>query len=115
MKVSRFLRRLIAGDEPGNSGAASLRNAVVRIFIALVALFLTEQRGLFDGPLPLPPERGLESRLFSVIAPRCCSQERILLHQPPRLSGCIGSGTDSSSTGSRRQAPYGLLNSESAP
>ena len=30
----------------------------------LSALFLTEQRGLFDGPVPLPPERGLESRLF---------------------------------------------------
>lgn len=64
MKLSRFLRRLIAGDKPGNSGAASLRNAVAWIFIALVALFLTEQRGVSDEPVPLPPDLGLESRLF---------------------------------------------------
>lgn len=60
MKLSRFFRRLIAGDKAGDKagerGAASMRNAIVWIFITLVALFLTEQHSLFDGPVPLPPE-----------------------------------------------------------
>lgn len=64
MKLSRFFRRLIAGDKAGDKagerGAASMRNAIVWIFITLVALFLTEQHSLFDGPVPLPPELGLE-------------------------------------------------------
>lgn len=38
-----------------------MRNAVAWIFIALVALFLTEQHSLFDGPVPMPAELGLES------------------------------------------------------
>ena len=60
MKLSRFFRRLIAGDKPGDRGAASMRNAAVWIFIGLVALFLTEHHSLFDGPVPLPAELGLE-------------------------------------------------------
>lgn len=60
MKLPRFFRRLIVGDKPGERGAAALRNAVVWIFITLVALFLTEQHSLFDGPVPLPAELGLE-------------------------------------------------------
>ena len=67
MKLPRFFRRLIIGPRPGDqphrSGhrhPVSLRNAVVWIFITLVALFLTEQHSLFDGPVPLPPELGLE-------------------------------------------------------
>lgn len=60
MKLPRFFRRLIGGDKPGERGAASLRNAVVWIFITLVALFLTEQHSLFDGPVPLPAELELE-------------------------------------------------------
>ncbi|MGX4641714.1 hypothetical protein [Massilia sp. SYSU DXS3249] len=67
MKLPRFFRRLIIdfrpGDQPDRSGRrhrVSLRNAVVWIFITLVALFLTEQHSLFDGPVPLPPELGLE-------------------------------------------------------
>ena len=64
MKLARFFRRLIAGDnagnKPGDRGAAAMRNAVVWIFIALVALFLTEHHSLFDGPVPLPAELGLE-------------------------------------------------------
>ena len=36
-----------------------MRNAVAWIFIALVALFLTEQHSLFDGPVPMPAELGL--------------------------------------------------------
>lgn len=53
MKLPRFFRRLIGADKPGG---AALGNAVVWIFIALVALFLTEQHSLFDGPVPLPAE-----------------------------------------------------------
>ena len=68
MKLPRFLRRLIGGDKSADRAAdraadrraASMRNAVVWIFITLVALFLTEQHSLFDGPVPLPPELGLE-------------------------------------------------------
>lgn len=60
MTRSRFFRRLIAGDKPVERGAASMRNAIVWIFITLVALFLTEQHSLFDGPVPLPPELALE-------------------------------------------------------
>ena len=64
MKLPRFLRRLIGGDKLGNRAGdrrvASTRNAVVWIFITLVALFLTEQHSLFDGPVPLPAELGLE-------------------------------------------------------
>jgi hypothetical protein len=72
MKLPRLLRRLIGGDRSedsaensaedsaGDRGGAAVRNAVVWIFITLVALFLTEQHSLFDGPVPLPPELGLE-------------------------------------------------------
>ena len=60
MKLPRILRRLIGADKPGDRGAATMRNAVAWIFIALVALFLTEQHSLFDGPVPLPAELGLE-------------------------------------------------------
>ena len=72
MKLPRFLRRLIGGvkspnragnravDRSGAPRVASMRNAVVWIFITLVALFLTEQHSLFDGPVPLPAELGLE-------------------------------------------------------
>lgn len=59
MKLRRLFRRLIGADKPGGRNAAR-RNAVVWIFIMLVALFLTEQHSLFDGPVPLPAELGLE-------------------------------------------------------
>ena len=39
--ISRFFKRLIAGDDASNGNAASLRNVIVWLFIALVALFLT--------------------------------------------------------------------------
>ena len=57
MKLPRFFRRLIGAGKPNG---AALRDALVWIFIALVALFLTEQHSLFDGPVPLPAELGLE-------------------------------------------------------
>ena len=60
MKLPRFFRRLIGAGKPGKPGAAGLGHAVAWIFIILVALFLTEQHHLFDGPVPLPAELGLE-------------------------------------------------------
>lgn len=64
MKLRRILRRLIGGDQLHDRAidraGASVRNAVAWVFIVLVALFLTEQHSLFDGPVPLPAELGLE-------------------------------------------------------
>jgi len=49
------------------SNAASLRNIVVWLFIALVAAFLThpagEPRSALDSPVPWPAELGLDSNL----------------------------------------------------
>ena len=47
MKLPRFPQRPV-------------RKPVAWIFIVLVAIFLTEQHSLFDGPVPLPAELGLE-------------------------------------------------------
>jgi hypothetical protein len=66
LNVSRFLKRLIGGDHVVGSSAASLRNVIVWIFIALVALFLTHPSSpasAFDAPLPLPAELGLDGNL----------------------------------------------------
>ena len=64
MKLSQVIRRLISGDKAIEGGAVTLRNVVVWIFIALVALFLTnpsgEPRSLFDHPLPMPAELGVD-------------------------------------------------------
>ena len=64
MKISNILRRIISGDKAIEGGTVTRRNVIVWIFIALVALFLTNTSGdalsLFDKPLPLPPELGLE-------------------------------------------------------
>lgn len=58
MKISRYLKRIIAGDKAVADGIAALRNVVVWLFIALVALFLThpagEPRSIYDKPLPMP-------------------------------------------------------------
>jgi hypothetical protein len=63
VKISRVLKRLIAGDNPVDGGAAALRNVIVWLFIALVAAFLTKPAGephsFFDKPLPMPSEMGL--------------------------------------------------------
>ncbi len=62
MKLSTFLKRISAGDKPVEGMGAS-RTIVAWIFIALVALFLTQpsdQISVFDAPLPLPAELGLE-------------------------------------------------------
>jgi len=66
VNVSRFLKRLIAGDHVVGSPAASLRNVVVWLFIALVALFLTHPSSpasAFDTPVPWPAELGLDGNL----------------------------------------------------
>ena len=61
--LSRYLKRLIAGDEVMGSNAASLRNIIVWAFIALVAMFLTHPTGdpRNDTPVPWPKELGLDN------------------------------------------------------
>ena len=65
MKIlSRYLKRLISGDEVTGGNAASLRNIVVWVFIALVAAFLTHPAGprsALDTPVPWPAELGLDN------------------------------------------------------
>ena len=68
MKIlSRYLKRLISGDEVTGGNAASLRNVVVWLFIALVAAFLThpsgDPRAAPDAPVPWPAELGLDNNL----------------------------------------------------
>jgi hypothetical protein len=62
--LSRYLKRLISGDEVRGGNATSLRNIVVWVFIALVAAFLTQPAGdarsRFDAPVPWPAELGLD-------------------------------------------------------
>jgi hypothetical protein len=62
--LSRYLKRLISGDEVMGGNAASLRNVIVWVFIALVAAFLTQPSGdarsRFDTPVPWPAELGLD-------------------------------------------------------
>jgi hypothetical protein len=64
VKITQILKRLIAGDNAVDGGAATLRNVIVWLFIALVALFLTkpagEPRSIFDHPLPMPAELELK-------------------------------------------------------
>jgi hypothetical protein len=63
--LSRYIKRLISGDEAMGGNAASLRNIIVWVFIALVAAFLTHPSGnprsLFDAPVPWPAELGLDN------------------------------------------------------
>ena len=66
--ISNFLKRLIGGDRAVGDSAASLRNIVVWLFIALVAMFLTNPSGgpfsASDTPVPWPAElHGLDSSL----------------------------------------------------
>jgi hypothetical protein len=66
VNVSRFLKRLVAGDHVVDSSAASLRNVIVWLFIALVALFLTHPSSpvsAFDAPVPWPAELGIDTNL----------------------------------------------------
>jgi hypothetical protein len=69
VNVSKYLKRLISGDHAVSGTAASLRNVVVWVFIALVAGFLTHPAGApapgsaFDAPVPWPAELGVDSSL----------------------------------------------------
>jgi hypothetical protein len=66
VNVSKFLKRLVAGDHVVDSSAASLRNVIVWLFIALVALFLTNPSSpasAFDAPVPWPAELGIDTNL----------------------------------------------------
>jgi hypothetical protein len=66
--LSKYLKRLISGDEVMGGNAASLRNIIVWAFIALVAAFLThpsgEPRSALDSPVPWPAELGLDNPGF---------------------------------------------------
>ena len=68
MKLSRLIKRLVAGDKVVEGGTLSVRQVVVWLFIALVATFLTqpagEQRSLFEHPLPMPAELGLDGTVY---------------------------------------------------
>jgi hypothetical protein len=61
--LSRYLKRLISGDDVMGGNAASLRNIIVWVFIALVAAFLThpsdDPRNM--TPVPWPAELGLDN------------------------------------------------------
>ena len=67
MSISNFFRRLLAGDRAAAGTAASLRNVIVWVFIALVAAFLTQPAGApasaFDAPVPWPAELGVDNNL----------------------------------------------------
>jgi hypothetical protein len=60
--LSRYLKRLISGDDVMGGSAASLRNIVVWVFIALVAAFLTHPSDdpRTATPVPWPAELGLD-------------------------------------------------------
>jgi hypothetical protein len=51
VSISGVFKRLVSGDHAGAGSAASVRNVIVWMFIALVALFLTQPAG---GPFSAP-------------------------------------------------------------
>jgi hypothetical protein len=61
--LSRYLKRLISGDDVMGGSAASLRNIIVWVFIALVAAFLTHPSDdpRTTTPVPWPAELGLDN------------------------------------------------------
>jgi hypothetical protein len=64
VNLTRIFKRLVSGDNATEGDPAALRNIIVWLFIALVALFLTnpagEPRSFFDKPVPMPKELGLQ-------------------------------------------------------
>jgi len=66
--ISRFLKRLLAGDDALKGNAALLGKIAGWLFIALVALFLTQPSGgPFSAPgmqVPWPAELGLDNALL---------------------------------------------------
>lgn len=68
MMISRILKRLLAGDNALKDNAALLGRIVGWLFIALVALFMTQPSGgPFSAPgmqVPWPAELGLNGGLL---------------------------------------------------
>jgi hypothetical protein len=63
MKISGYIRRIMWNDRVVVRGAVTLRAVLCGLFIALIALFFTSpvvERSVYDKPLPLPAELGLE-------------------------------------------------------
>jgi hypothetical protein len=63
MRISGYLKRIIWSDKIVVRGAGALKAVLCGIFIALIALFFTSpvgQHSIFDKPVPLPAELGLE-------------------------------------------------------
>lgn len=63
MKIFGYFKRIMSYDKVVVGGAVTLRTVLCGSFIALIALFYTSpvsERSVFDKPLPLPAELGLE-------------------------------------------------------
>jgi hypothetical protein len=63
VNLTAYLKRMIWNDKVVVRGAGTLRAVLCGLFIALIALFLTHpvgQHSIFDQPVPLPAELGLE-------------------------------------------------------
>jgi hypothetical protein len=63
MIISGYLTSIIWNDKVVVRGAHTLKAVLCASFIALIALFFTSpvgQRSIFDKPVPLPAELGLE-------------------------------------------------------
>lgn len=69
MKIAAYFKRIISKDKTVVRGAGTLRTVLCGLFIALIALFRTSpvnERSLFDKPLPLPAELGLDELTLGV-------------------------------------------------
>ena len=63
MKISGYIKRIMWNDKVVVRGAVTLRMVLCGLFIALIALFFTSpvgERSVYDKPVPLPAELGLE-------------------------------------------------------
>jgi hypothetical protein len=63
MRISGYIKRIMWNDKMVVRGAVTLRMVLCGLFIALIALFFTSpvgERSVYDKPLPLPAELGLE-------------------------------------------------------
>ena len=60
--VRSYMRRILSPGKVYVGGAVTLRTVICGAFIALIALFFTcsEPRSVYDRPLPMPAELGLE-------------------------------------------------------
>jgi hypothetical protein len=63
MRISGYLKRMIWSDRLVVRGAGTLKAVLCGLFIALIAQFFTSpvgQHSIFEQPVPLPAELGLE-------------------------------------------------------